>query len=214
VYGLTVGELARFFNIEFGINAQLVIVPMKGWKRAMRFEETGVMWIPTSPHIPHAGSPFYCAAVGCIGELGTINEGVGWPTPFENIGAPWMEGDRLADELNSRKLPGVFFRPLQYRPFYFAFKDQTLRGVQIHILDYREFRPMETQIHILHAVHKLYPDQDFFATDRITSFDKAMGTDLVRKQIMEGKKPEAIMAGWKNDLHKYIQTRAKYLLYP
>lgn len=213
VYGLTVGELAQYFNEEFGIHCRLTVVPMTGWQRSMLFEDTGLLWIPTSPHIPHAESPFYCAAVGCIGELQTLNEGVGWPTPFENVGAPWIDENRLADELNGRKLPGVFFRPLQYRPFYTAFKEQTMHGVQIHILDKHRFAPMRTQIHILHAVHKLYPRQDFFATDRISSFNKAMGTDQVQQQIQQGVSAEEIVAGWQNDLKKYEIKRGKYLLY-
>ncbi len=213
VYGLTVGELAQFFNVEFGINCRLTVVPMKGWRRDLLFDETGVLWIPTSPHIPHADSPFFCAAVGCIGELHTLNEGVGWPTPFENIGAPWIDENRLAEELNSRKLPGVFFRAMQYRPFYTAFKDQNVHGVQIHILDKRAFQPMRVQIHILHAIHKLYPNQDFFATDRIDSFNKAMGTDLVRQQIQKGVTAEEIISKWQPELKKYEKKRSAYLLY-
>jgi uncharacterized protein YbbC (DUF1343 family) len=213
IYGLTVGELAEFFNKEFNIHCRLHVVLMQGWKRHMNFSETGVMWIPTSPHIPHATSPFYCAAVGCIGELHTINEGVGWPTPFEAIGAPWINAEVLAAELNSRNLKGVFFRPLHYRPFYFAFKDQALQGVQIHILDFAVFQPMAVQIHILEAVHKLYPQQDIFATERVASFDKAMGTDAVRKQLMAGQSAEAIMAGWSKELGQFMAQRAKYLRY-
>jgi uncharacterized protein YbbC (DUF1343 family) len=213
VYGLTVGELAGLFNEEYGIHCRLQVVPMQGWKRTMCFSETGIMWVPTSPHIPHATAPFYCAAVGCIGELHTINEGVGWPTPFEVIGAPWINAEALAIELNNRHLKGVFFRPLHYRPFYFAFKDQSLQGVQIHILDFTSFQPMRVQLHILEAIHSLYPQQDIFASDRVASFDKAMGTDQVRKQIMAGKSADEIMAGWSTDLAKFVGLRKKYLRY-
>ena len=154
LYGMTVGELALYFNYECGIDAQLIVVAMKGWQRSMVFSETGILWVPTSPHIPHAQTPFYCATVGCIGELGTLSEGVGWPAPFELIGAPWMDGRRLADELNSRHLAGVFFRPVQYRPFYHSFKEQPVQGVQLHILDIQAFQPMHTQIHLLDAVQR------------------------------------------------------------
>jgi len=214
IYGMTVGELARFFNAEFDIGADLEVVAMTGWKRDLFFSETGLLWIPTSPHIPHSDTPFYCATLGCIGELHTISEGVGWPTPFEVLGAPWMDGARLAEELNRRSIAGVFFRPLQYRPYYFVFKDQTLQGVQIHIFDRQAFRPMTTQLHLLHAIHKLYPDQDIFATDRVASFDKAMGTDQVRRQIEQGKSPDEILAGWQSQLAEFKKKRARYLLYP
>ncbi|NLP12798.1 DUF1343 domain-containing protein [bacterium] len=213
LYGMTVGELALYFNYECGIEAQLIVVPMKGWRRSMVFSDTGILWVPTSPHIPHAQTPFYCAAVGCIGELGTLSEGVGWPAPFELIGAPWMDGRRLADELNNRNLPGVFFRPVQYRPFYHSFKEQPVQGVQLHILDVREFQPMFTQLHLLDAVHRLFPENDFFATDRINSFDRAMGTDQVRVQIKQGKSPNEIIASWQQDLVIYKQKRERFLLY-
>jgi len=213
LYGMTVGELALYFNYECGIDAQLIVVPMKGWQRNMVFSDTGVLWVPTSPHIPHAQTPFYCAAVGCIGELGTLSEGVGWPAPFELIGAPWMDGRRLADELNSRNLPGVFFRPVQYRPFYHSFKEQPVQGVQLHILDLQAFQPMFTQLHLLDAVQRLFPQNDFFATDRVSSFDRAMGTDQVRLQIRQGRSPSDIIASWQQDLDIYKQKRERFLLY-
>ncbi len=213
IYGMTVGELARLFNEEFGIHCRLQVVPMQGWHRDMTFSDTGLMWIPTSPHIPHALSPFYCAAVGCIGELHTLNEGVGWPTPFEVIGAPWIDAEALAEELNQRQLAGVFFRPLHYRPFYFAFKEQALQGVQIHILDLALFQPMCVQLVILQVVHKLFPQQDLFGSERVASFDKAMGTDQVRRQILAGRTADQIMAGWKDDLDAFKAMRRQYLLY-
>jgi len=213
LYGMTVGELALYFNYECGIDAQLIVVPMKGWRRCMTFSDTGMFWIPTSPHIPHAQTPLYCAAVGCIGELGTVSEGVGWPAPFELIGAPWMDGRRLADELNSRNLAGVFFRPVQYRPFYHSFKEQLIQGVQLHILDIQTFQPMATQVHLLDAVHRLFPENDLFATDRISSFDRAMGTDQVSLQIKQGKSPKDIIASWQQDIVIYKQKRERFLLY-
>ncbi len=213
VYGLTVGELAQLFNNEFDIHVKLHVVPMQGWQRSMRFEDTNLPWVPTSPHIPHAGTALFCAAVGCIGELHTVNEGVGYTSPFELIGAPWLNGEQLADELNKRNLPGVRFRALHYRPFYFAFQNQDLAGVQIHIIDPKSFRPMQVQIHILTALKKLFPQQDLFATDRVTSFDRAMGTDKVRLAVAAGEEAEKIISTWQTDLQNFLQTREKYLLY-
>ncbi len=213
IYGMTVGELARFFNEEFGIHAHLVVVPMKGYRRSMRFADTGLQWVATSPHIPHAETALFCAATGIIGELQRVSEGVGYTLPFEMIGQSWIDPDRLAEELNRRKLPGVYFRACYFRPYYFRFKDQELGGVQIHILNADKFSPMRVQLHILDALLKLYPEQRLFNTRRVVNFDRAMGTDKVRKMLVQGKTPEQIMQSWKERLDAYRHKRKKYLIY-
>jgi uncharacterized protein YbbC (DUF1343 family) len=213
IYGLTVGELAKFFNEEFGIGADLTVVPMEGWRREMIFSDTGLPWVPTSPHVPHAETAFHIAATGCLGELQSLSDGVGYTLPFEMIGQTWIDPEKLATELNRRNLAGVRFRPLYYRPFYFAHKDKQLAGVQMHLLNPREFRPMLTQLHILAAVLKLFPEQEVFNPQRIVSFDRAMGTDRVRLALMRGESPEAIMTSWEKDLASYRQKRERYLIY-
>ncbi len=213
IYGLTVGELARLFNEEFGIGCDLTVVPMKGWHRDMLFEDTGLVWVPTSPHIPHPLTAFACAATGGMGELGTVNEGVGTPLPFELVGAPWIDAEKLANALNARRLPGVFFRPTAYRPYYFRFKNQQLWGVQIHILDPHIFHPVLTQLHILHALLSLFPSHNIFDTNRTASFDRAWGTDQVRLMLSQGADPESIVASWQEKLSQYREIRRKYLMY-
>jgi uncharacterized protein YbbC (DUF1343 family) len=213
VYGMTVGELAQLFNKEFGINVDLSIVSLKGWKRSMTFEDTGLEWVITSPHIPHGKTALFCAATGCIGELYTIDIGVGYTLPFELVGEEWINADEFAIELNSYNLPGVEFRPLHYRPYYFTRQNTELQGVQIHIMDIKAFQPMCTQIYILSAIRKLYPDQKIFETKRTGMFDKAMGTDQVRNDIRKGKVPEKIIKSWQKDLKSFMKIRGKYLLY-
>lgn len=213
VYGMTVGELAQLFNKEFKINCNLTVVPLEGWNRGMNYKDTGLLWVPTSPHVPHPETAYLVAAIGCIGELGTISEGVGTPSPFEFIGAPWMDADRLAAELNSRNLPGVYFRPTYFRPFYLRFIKEQCIGVQIHILNKNTFEPARTQVHILTAVQKLYPNQNIFKTTRVTSFDKAFGTDEVRKAVVRGDSAEKIIASWNDQLEKFKKIRQNYLIY-
>jgi len=213
VYGMTIGELARFFNNEYDIQCDLNVVPLENWQRDRRFQETGLTWIPTSPHVPYAFTPFYVASVGCIGELGTLNEGVGYTMPFQLIGTAWMDGSLLADSLNAKQLPGVFFRPVHYRPFYTDQKNKRLQGVQLHIIDYDKYRPMLTQISILCTIRKLYPNQEIFASDRITMFDRAMGTDLVRKKIQNGADARSILNMFEDEMHQFMQKRQNYLLY-
>ncbi len=213
IYGMTVGELAQLFNREFGINCNLTVVPLEGWTRDMTYVDSGLLWVPTSPHVPHAETAYLVAAIGCIGELGTISEGVGTPSPFEFIGAPWMDGERLANELNSRKLPGVYFRPTSFRPFYLRFIKEQCGGVQIHILDKATFQPAAVQVHILTTIQKLYPDKGIFDTPRISSFDRAFGTDEVRKAVIRGDSAEKIIASWQEQLEKFKSVREKYLIY-
>jgi uncharacterized protein YbbC (DUF1343 family) len=213
IYGLTVGELALYLNAEMKIDAQLTVVPMHGWQRFMLFEDTGLPWVLTSPHVPHARTVFHIAATGCMGELSFVNEGVGYTLPFELLGQTWIKGEELAAALNDLKLPGVIFRPLYYRPFYFSLKDRQLSGVQIHLTNPRSFRPMLTQLHILKILLKLYPQQNIFNPERVKNFDQAVGTDNVRLSLSNGASPDSVYFSWKKDLAQYREQRKAYLLY-
>ena len=213
VYGLTVGELAQLFNTEFDINVDLTVISLKNWSRNMTGDKTGLEWVITSPHIPHSKTALFCAAIGCIGELHTIDVGIGYTLPFELIGEEWMDANELSMELNSFHLPGVYFRPMHYKPYYFTRKDTQLQGVQIHITELAEFKPMMTQIYILCAIRKLYPEQPIFETKRTGSFDKAMGTDKIRQEVWDGKSPVEIIAEWQDDLDAFMKIREKYLIY-
>lgn len=213
IYGMTVGELAKMFNNQFKIKCDLVIVPMEGWKRTMTYDETGLFWIPTSPHVPHSKTSYFVATVGCIGELQTVSIGVGYTSPFELIGAPWMDGEEFAKEMNSRNLPGVCFRPTYFRPYYFLFIEEQCSGVQIHILDEDKFEPVTTQVHILTAIRKLYPHQNIFNPKQIAMFNKAFGTDEVRKAVLRNDAAEDIVAPWSNQLEQFKKIREKYLIY-
>ena len=214
IYGMTVGELASYFNTEFGINCQLIVVPMKGYRRTMLWEDTGLQWVAPSPHIPNPITAFFCAATGIIGELRSVSEGVGYTLPFQLIGQTWIDPDRLAEALNRRRLPGVYFRPCYFRPYYFAFRNKELGGVQIHILDIQTFSPMLVQLHLIDALLRLYPEKNIFRTKRIRQFDQAMGTDRVRKALQRGESPETIIRSWQPAIEAYKRTRQKYMLYP
>ncbi len=213
IYGMTVGELAQLFNKEFNINCDLAVIPMQGWQRQMLWQNCGLMWVPTSPHVPHAETVFFVTTTGCIGELGTVSVGVGYTTPFELIGAPWLDGEKLAAELKTQHLPGVYFRPLFFKPFYSAFAKEPCRGIQIHILDLKKFEPASVQIHLLTAIKKLYPKQELFEKKRISMFDKAFGTDQVRLKVQRGDSAESIMDDWGRQLEEFKKVRERYLIY-
>ncbi|MBL7093122.1 DUF1343 domain-containing protein [candidate division KSB1 bacterium] len=213
IYGMTVGELALLFNKEFKINCDLKIIQMQGWKRDMQWSETGLMWIPTSPHLPHSETAFFVATTGCIGELGTVSIGVGYTSPFELIGTPWIDGEKLALELNAKELDGVYFRPTSFKPYYAKFINELCSGIQIHILDFDKYEPATTQVHILTAIKKQYPKKNIFDKKRISMFDKAFGTDEVRKRVIRGDSAESILRDWGKQLEKFDRIRGRYLIY-
>lgn len=214
IHGMTVGELARLFNDEFGIGCDLTVVPIENWTRAMFFSDTGLTWVPTSPHIPRPESCFYIATTGGYGELGTISEGVGTPQPFELCGAPWVDPDRLAGYLNEKNLQGVYFRPVYFRPYYLRFIGEQCGGVQIHISDFSRYDPMAVEMHILTGMKNLFPDRDYIGmSSRKSSFDRAFGTDKIRAELTEGMTAEEIINGWQPRLAEFMKIRSKYLIY-
>jgi uncharacterized protein YbbC (DUF1343 family) len=214
VYGMTVGELAMFFNTEFNINCDLTVVKMKGWNRKMKFFDTGLPWVHTSPHIPQNNTPFYYPLTGIIGELDSVNIGVGYTLPFELIGAPWIDHYKLAEELNLKKINGVYFYPIVYQPKYHNYANQKCYGVLIYITDYSVVRPVEVGIHIIEALIKLFPENNIFTIAKRTSgFDKAMGTDKVRTSLSSGVKAKEVINSWKEEINEFLKKREKHLLY-
>lgn len=219
VYGMTPGELARMINGEGwlpgGLRADLTVVPLKNWKRSMLFAETGLPWVPTSPHIPHAATvPFY-PATGLISPV--LNNGVGYPMPFELVGAPWLDGEKLAEKLNSLGLAGVRFRPLVYKPFYGRFKGEMCGGVQIHLLDPARAPLFELNFHVLDAVNALYPERrilrDVAGETTWKDSDNALGDSSVRRRLDEGRPLQEFLSDWRRDAAEFAESRKKYLLY-
>lgn len=216
-HGMTIGELARFFNSEYQVDCNLTIVPMKGWKRYMSFKDTGLVWIPTSPYMPEATTAFYYPTTGIIGELQIVNIGIGYTLPFKLIGAPWINAKQFAQQLNSQQFPGVFFQPFHYRPFYGRFAHQDCQGVLIVITDPQIFKPVTAQYLILGTLKSLYPKQFDDAVGKSGSrkemFNKVNGTEEVYRLISEEK-----FVVWKlRSLHQkerddFLQQRKKYLI--
>jgi len=215
-YGMTPGETALLFNDKFNkTRCDLTVVPMDGYERWMLHADTKLPWVPTSPHIPDPKHAVYYNITGIIGELPTVSIGVGYTTPFETVGAPWIDGYKLAENLNARKLEGVRFRPLTYRPFYSRFKETPIQGVHIQITNYRTVEPVEVQIHIMEALQSMYPEQGIFTDDKAKKslFDEVNGTDSIRKRLLAGDKAEAIIADYKPAVAEFQKMAKPYLIY-
>ncbi len=217
-HGLTIGELALFFNKEYNIGCELTVIPMKEWLRKMSFQDTGLIWIPTSPQIPEADTPFFYPATGLLGELQIVNIGVGYTLPFKVVGAPWIDAEQFAARLNSQQFQGVRFQPFHYTPFFGRFAGEACHGVLICITDRHSYLPVTTQYLILGTLKVLYPT--FFqksleaAKQREEMFNKVNGTSEVLRILKE----ETFVVWKLRSLHQkereqYLKKRKAYLLY-
>ncbi|NQV38642.1 MAG: DUF1343 domain-containing protein [Candidatus Marinimicrobia bacterium] len=220
VYGLTPGELAHFLNDERllsnGIQCDLTIISMENWMRNMTFEMTGLEWVPTSPHIPHKSSPFYYVSSGVMGELGIISEGVGYTAPFQFIGAPWVNQDTLATELNLLELEGVLFRPVVYKPYYGRDAGKYVHGVQVHMIDPQAVNLLSLQFYYLETLIRLYPEKNPFEMaqeNRLKMFDKVMGTSKVRELFTRNYSVKDIDSFFSKDIQSFKEESKKYYLY-
>ncbi len=220
-HGLTVGELARMIRGEAmlpGLDSlDLRVVPMQGWRRAMRWPATGLPWIPTSPNIPDFETALVYPGAGFI-EGTTASEGRGTPRPFKQLGAPWADGPALADTLNARRLPGVRFEATTFTPHAIPgmsanpkLKDMPLQGIRYVLTDVDAFRPVETGIHALHAFYHQAPDRTAFLNQRWLTL--LAGTPRLYNLLTRDARPEAIIAAWHEETAAFARRRTPYLLY-
>lgn len=215
VYGMTFGELALFFNKNFGIGAHLTVVGMEGYKRSMTYRGTGLHWFPPSHHIPEPESPGFYAISGLLGELGIFSTGVGTTRPFHYILAPWIDGELLSHNLTKLGLPGVAFFPTQVKTFYGLFQNQKLPGIEIVITDSSKFDPVLTGLAILKVLMDLYPPRIPLGNPGIAkSFDTLVGGSAVRVALMQGNTVFQIRHSWQPKLEEYNKVRQLYLMYP
>lgn len=217
-HGMTVGELARFFNAEYRLGAELTVVAMQGWRREMWFDGTGLPWVPTSPAMPHL-STATAYPVTCLIEGTNLSEGRGTALPFEVIGAPWLDGYALADALNRLALPGVRFRPTQFEPSASKHAGSVCQGVQLHVTDRDAFRPVRTGLHLLATLRALCPAHFAWASypraDGTAQFtiDRLTGSAVVRAALDAGTPAAEVAAGWAADEATFRAQRQPYLLY-
>ncbi|HEX5474505.1 MAG TPA: DUF1343 domain-containing protein [Vicinamibacterales bacterium] len=217
-HGLTIGEAARLFNDHFGIAAAVDVVRMDGWTRPMYFDETGLPWVLPSPNIPTLDTAVvYPGAV--LFEGTQVSEGRGTTKPFEIVGAPWLDGDRLAEAMNARGLAGVVFRPVFFEPTFHKHARQPCGGCQIHVTDRRRFHPYRAAVELLCEMRKEGPTRFAWRDPPYEyEYDKApidilYGSDRLRRGIDAGEDAPAIAAGWAADEAAFEEVRRPYLLY-
>nr|WP_321374753.1 DUF1343 domain-containing protein [uncultured Bacteroides sp.] len=218
VYGLTCGELAMMLNNENMLKKQckLHVVKMKGWKRKMDYTQTGLQWVPASPHIPHAHSAEFYPVSGILGELGYMSIGVGYTIPFQMFAAEWIKADEFAAKMNSLNLPGIKIRPIHLNPFYAVGQGKNLQGVQVHITDYKKAALSEIQFYIMQEIAELYPDKAVFNNadnKRFNMFDKVSGSDQIRLRFAKNNRFEDIKDYWYKDVESFKKLSKKYYLY-
>jgi len=221
VHGFTVGELAHFLNEEGllanGVKCKLTVIEMQGWNRQMLFEDTGLHWVPSSPHVPHTHSAYFYPISGILGELYVINIGVGYTLPFQTFAIDWItNAAELTRRLNRLEIPGVIFRPIHYRAYYTDMKDKMLHGVQVHLTDVHKAPLSLIQFYVLQELKKMHPEKNVFDLcnpSRHDMFDKVCGTDKIRKTFEKRFMVEDILPLWTNDIPAFMNKAEKYFLY-
>ncbi len=206
-YGLTIGELGQMMNAERKIGADLRVIKMEGWQRSMWFDETGQTWMNPSPNMRSLTEATLYPGIGLL-ETTNLSVGRGTDTPFEIIGAPWLDGQKLAKYLNERNLKGVRFVPVTFKPNASVFKDEQLSGVNIIITDRRAFRSVRAGIEIAAAVRKLYPND--WQVDR---YGRLLVNDEILVRVKNGESPDVIERAWSTGNQEFVNRRASYLLY-
>ena len=217
-HGLTTAEVARFIQSTAHPGCRLTCMPLKGWRRSMWFDQTGLPWVLPSPNMPTLDTATVYPG-GCLFEGTNISEGRGTTRPFELVGAPWIVGEDLVAALGQDSLPGVAFRAVAFTPKHQKWRDQTCQGIQIHVTDREAFKPLLTAVAILKAIARLYPrsfewrhEAYEFVKDRL-AIDLLAGNDELRGQIERDDPLHVIESGWAEELAAFREARAAVLMY-
>lgn len=207
-HGMTVGELARFFNIEAGIGAKLHVIPMRGYTRDEWYDDTGLTWVAPSPNLRTLTEAVLYPGVAMV-EGANVSVGRGTDTPFELLGAPWIDASELSRYLAARAVPGVQFAPAEFTPASDRFRGQPCHGVRITVTDRDTLDSPALGVELASALQRLYPD-DF----RLDQTLGNIGSRAVVAAIRAGDDPSSIVAVWQADLDEFRARRTRYLLYP
>jgi uncharacterized protein YbbC (DUF1343 family) len=206
-HGMTIGELARLFQDELKLKLDLQIIECVGWKRADAFDATGLTWVNPSPNMRNLTQAFLYPGIGLL-ETTNVSVGRGTDTPFEVIGAPWLNGQRIARELNDKQIAGVSFVPMQFTPTSSKFANENCGGINIVITDRGQFEPLPTGFEIAAALRRLYPEKwDAKAYDRL------LGNQKTLQAVLNGKSAGQIQDVACEGVNDFMRRRQRYLIY-
>lgn len=208
-HGMTVGELARMFNDQFGIGANLRVITMRGWHRSMLWPDTGLQWVQTSPNIPEWSTTVVYPCTGLIDYAG-LNAGIGTTKPFKYAGAGGMDALVLAAEMNRRDLPGVYFRAAYWAPLLGEHANIEYGGVELMVFNPRTFQAVRTALDLLTAARRVSPTSIAIKAKELAT---DWGTDTLAADLESGESTSQILAQWEPARQRFIEMRAKYLLY-
>ncbi len=206
-HGMTIGEMAQLFNQERKIGCDLRVIKMEGWQRAMWLDETNLTWVNPSPNMRSLTEATLYPGIGLL-ETTNVSVGRGTDTPFEVVGAPWIDGQKLAAYLNSRRIAGVRFVPVRFKPASSVFKGEECSGINLIITDRARFRPLVNGIEIAVALRKLYPG-DW----KVDSYLRLLVNADTLERVKRGQAPEEIILSWSTKLDEFRRVRAKALIY-
>lgn len=206
-YGLTIGELGMMMNTERKIGADLRVIKMENWSRAMYFDQTNQTWINPSPNMRSLTEATLYPGIGLL-ETTNVSVGRGTDTPFEVVGAPYIDGQTLAKFLNDRNLSGVRFVPIRFKPDASVFKNENLNGINIIITNRAEFNSVRIGIEIAAALRKLYPN-DW----QVDKYSRLLVNRQVLEKVKNNEPAAAVEAGWQSGLNDFMNRRKQFLLY-
>jgi uncharacterized protein YbbC (DUF1343 family) len=206
-HGMTLGELARLFNAERGLGADLTVVEAAGWRRDQWFDETGLRWINPSPNMRNLTQASLYPGIGAI-EWSNISVGRGTDQPFEQIGAPWVDGMSLAAHLNARRLPGIRFYPVAFTPVSSKYTGERCEGVFMVVTDRQALRPVRVGLEIAAALWTLHGEQY-----QMENTDRLLGSRSSLERVRTGEDPAAVASEWAAAEARWRLLRAPYLLY-
>lgn len=211
-HGMTAAEIALYVNQEFGIGADLKVIPMLGWSRKMWFDETGLPWVAPSPNAITLNMAV-CYPGTCLIEGTNLSEGRGTTQPFELLGAPFVDPFRLAAALNERNVPGFMHRPVYFTPLASKHAQSRSGGVQVHVADRNKAEPFRLGLEILCVLRKLCPEFEWRSDKAGYPIDRLAGTSELRLLVDDGATADDMLALWAAGLEKFTAIRDKYLIY-
>ncbi len=213
-HGMTAGELAKMFNgqgwLAGRVKAELIVIPMEGWRRRMWYDRTGLRFIKPSPNMPDLETAAVYPGL-CLLEGTNVSEARGTTMPFRQFGAPWIDSELLAERLNALNLPAMRFEPVRFTPTSSKYKGRECHGVRILVTDHDRLTPYSSGVRIVNEICRMYPDQFEW---KASHFDRLCGTSKIRNAITSHSSLDVLQNKWQAELESFLEIRSRYLIYP